>query len=340
MISKSLLTVPEFVKYIFDYFPLLKLPATPLPNTLRSEWNEITDNKTGPGQERKLVLYVYNIDYEDQLPTDPESLEIMGILRLKNLDNLLKIKIGSPHSAPLAGNKLPYLVDESKSRTIYCNTNSIKNNLLSEPTSDALLYQTLISTAISDWWIINVILDEKNRNFSFGEGEYRVPLVPFLVEQYLKDEWTSVVVSPLEMRYNITTDSNHSILRISERILESLKSLTSTQCSEKFVTSKTTNFFMNTKEGQNISTEIERRGNEALQVFIDLLASSKNGFLNLDGADTNEEGLGALDIQLFSYLYRFPHQSILKENPILNDYVSRVFSIVYRSKNQKTQSIN
>ncbi|KAF5097542.1 hypothetical protein D0Z00_002374 [Geotrichum galactomycetum] len=351
---KSWVQVPESIKYVFDKFPLYTNPPAPVPQSVTSDCNTAAFDPAVRAA-RKLNLHVYNVDATDGLATDPSSIEIQGLLRLKNLADQARTTVVSSHSAPTNVQRLPYLVDKRGSKSvIYKSPQSIRTNLLLPPVGATPVYTNLVATSLQDWWTITVIMDSHLREVVFGEGQYRSPIVPGVVENFLKDEWTQEIIEELRPRYPAVIDAlvtNNSVIKATSKIYGLVRS-------QIFVASTDNNadannssnivmFFKTTKQGQNILAEIRARAREALEVFSTLIKNSDTGFLGvglgnsetLKHEDVTHTGLGSLDILVFSYVYRMSKgvsaivnsefTTLLAEFPEVLDHSERVYSNLF-----------
>lgn len=339
MVAKSWLTVPDSIKVVFDKFPLQVNPPAALPKSVVSELNQdVAPPKPGT---RSLTLYVYNLNPSDGLPTDPESLEILALLRLKNLHNNVQIKVVSPHSAPLANgathSKLPYLIDVSKNgkKTIYSSVSSVRSNLLLQSKGLPVMYQSLITFTLRDAWLVTVLLDSELRQLVFGEGPHRIQAVPPIVEQFLQDLWTSRVIEELRPRYPAIVDSFVNSSAIGGGLYHLIKN----QWKEQ--SSPIVSFFNDTKQGQAILEEIYARAEKSFSVFEALLTTKDYLGTGDESPETQEDvsdnGHGPLDILLSSYVYNIQNcqssqtqlSSILSEFPRVLEHSQRVHSQVF-----------
>lgn len=329
---------------IFDKFPLYFNPPAVVPKSVVSPWNEKLPGPSGPQTDRKIVLNVYNIDEKDNLPTDPESLEIQGLLKLKNLDKNLRVKVVSAHSAPqpTAGKKttpkLPYLIDISKNnkRTVYSSVSSVRSNLLAPVNGLPVMHRTLITSTLRDAWLVTVLLNNDLRQLVFGEGPFRIQKVPTVVEQFLQDGWTCAVVEELRPRYPAIIDSIVSTSKIGGGAYHFIKRQWSTQSNSPII-----EFFQGTKKGQGVVEEILERTRQCLEVFNSLLERGDYLGLGQNNGEINEDvtasGLGPLDVLLFSYVYsiqtRPPNETTLgamvNEYPLVVAHAKRVFQELF-----------
>lgn len=317
---KSWVQVPESIKYVFDKFPLYTNPPAPVPQSVRADLNTAAALDPADKAARKLNLHVYNVDATDGLATDPGSIEIQGLLCLKNLADQARTTVVSSHSAPTDVQRLPYLVDKRGTKSvIYKSPQSIRANLLLPPVGATPVYTNLVSTSLKDWWTITVIMDSHLREVVFGEGQYRSPIVPGVVENFLKDEWTQMIIEELRPRYPAVIDAlvaNNSIVKTSSKIYSLIRSQIYVASTDNGAdandSSNIVMFFRTTEQGQNILAEIRARAREALEVFTTLIKNSDTGFLGvglgngetIKHEDVTDAGLGSLDILLFSYVYR------------------------------------
>lgn len=343
--SKSWLSVPESIRIIFDIFPLQLNPAASIPPSVVSPWNEQSTNPSANTANtvntRKIILHVYNIDAKDNLATDPEGLEIQGLLKLKGLNQHSQIKVVSVHSSPQqqsgpakATSKLPYLIDvgKNKKRTVYSSVASVRTNLLAPVQGVPTIHRALVSSALRDAWLVTVLLNDELRQLVFGEGPFRIQKVPKVAEQFLQDSWTCQVVEELRPRYPAIIDSVVSRSRIGGGLYHLVKSQWSSDSSSPIV-----DFFRGTIQGQGIIEEILARARECLMVFETLLENSEYLGVGLDDGQANEDvatsGLGPLDILLFSYIYaiqnRHPNDTelgaIVNEYPLVVAHSQRVY---------------
>lgn len=339
----SWFTVPEPIRIIFDRFPLKTLPPAPLP----------VEKLASTGQDdRQITLYVFNTadqtsddDKARSMPTDPASIEILGLLSLKELAEPRVLAV-SPHSAPITG-RMPYLVDikrdqdsGKKQRAVYSTPAAVYRNLLDTlPSGKPALYQSLIATSLHDAWIFT-LLDTKTpgatREKVFGEGSYRVSqkqkqTLVDPVERHLQDMWTLTVAEQLRPRYPSAVTS----LKSTTHAVTSLLSQRPTYAA-----------FFESPEGVSVGEEIYARAKECLQVFSLLLDEAPHGFLGIGGdaeeasedvvSDGENRGLGPLDIQLFAYVYAI--REYLRDTPLhkavlelgnLETHAERVWRAVY-----------
>lgn len=340
MATKSWFTVPEGIRIVFDKFPLHVNPPAALPASVVSSCNE-QDPPTTAGS-RRLILHVYNIDPTDKLATDPESLEIQALLKLKKLDQNVYVKVVSSHSAPQtpgptrAASKLPYLIDVAKNnkRSIYSSVSSVRNNLLLPLQGLPVMHRALITSALRDAWLVTVLLNDDLRQLVFGEGPYRIQIVPAIVEQFLQHSWTSQVVEELRPRYPAIIDSFVSNSRIGGGLYHLVKN----QWSKS--SSPIVEFLRGTKQGQAITEEIYARAEECLTVFnAMLLEGDYLGIGNEDetNEDVTESGLGPLDILLYSYVYAIENRkpsdtelaTMLAKFPLIVEHSRRVHAELY-----------
>lgn len=355
MATKSWLTVPESIRVVFDRFPLQVNSAAQIPESLVSTWNETNQEKEGSRSQRKITLHVYNLDAQDKLATDPEALEIQGLLKLKSLDHHLQMKVVSVHSAPDTAGKLPYLIDtpaarkgsnkkgtSQNKRTLYSSVQSIRNNLLAPVQGLPAVHRALITSTLRDAWLVTVLLNDELRQVVFGEGPYRIQKVPNVIEQYLQDGWTLQVIEELRPRYPAIIDSvvgNNNITRLGGGLYQLLKS----QWNSSRSSSNIVQFFRESKQGQEIIEEIQTRARECLNVFNTKLSQDNGGYLGIghDDNETNEDvlesGLGPLDVLLFSYVYtmqmRQPQDAefaaMLEDYPLVVEHAQRVYAELF-----------
>lgn len=344
MATKSWLTVPESIRVVFDKFPLHVNPSAAVPKSVVSPWNEKLPATSESQTDRKIVLNVYNIDEQDNLPTDPESLEIQGLFKLKKLDKNLQLKVVSAHSAPQTTTskkmtpKLPYLIDVGKNnkRTVYSSVSSVRSNLLAPVKGLPVMHTTLITSTLRDAWLVTVLLNDDLRQLVFGEGPYRIQKVPTVVEQFLQDGWTCAVVEELRPRYPAIIDSVVSTSKIGGGAYHFIKNQWSTRSSSPII-----EFFQGTKKGQGVVEEILERAQQCLEVVNALL--ERNDYLGLgqDSGETNEDvtasGLGPLDVLLFSYVYSIQNRpakdtklgAMVNEYPLVVAHSQRVFQELF-----------
>lgn len=349
--KKSWIQVPDSIKYVFDKFPLYTNPPAPLPQSITSD---INNESLDPAirEMRKLNLFVYNIDAKDGLASDPNSLEIHALLRLKNLADRALTYVVSSHSAPTGVRRLPYLVDKrGTKKVIYKSPQSIRSNILLPPVGSTPLYSNLITTSLQDWWIITVIMDLRLREVVFGEGKNRTPIVPGIVENYLKNEWTQEIIEELRPRYPAVVEAvvtNNSIVNVCSKVYGLISSQIFVDSTDNSAdASSIVTFFKTTEQGQNILAEIRARARETLEVFSTLIQKSEKGFLGvglgngetIKHEDVNDIGLGSLDVLLFSYIYLMnkgicditstEFTTLLAEFPNILDHSERVYSSLF-----------
>ncbi|VVT44708.1 uncharacterized protein SAPINGB_P000506 [Magnusiomyces paraingens] len=327
--------VPEPVRVIFDQFPLATYPDKEL-YTYNEQQQQDNSN------DRKTTLYVYNIDEPSGLPTDPASIELLGLLRLKGAKSAQVSKV-SVHSAPTNGPKqLPYLVDvkftqdektgrTKRQRAVYSTPAAVRRNLLTSSgkgssstgitSGQAALYASLLSTAVHDAWIFTLLDNAETpatvREHVYGEGAERIGgTLPGFIERHLQEAWTLELAEALRPRYPAVVDT-----------LKGGSKWKGGFVSKLFVGPPTTVFFSPSNvQGTAVREEVYARAIDALQVFSSLLDEAPDGFLGTGGSqdDDDEEeeeessnknssedvlsegefkGLGPLDILLFSYVY-------------------------------------
>lgn len=303
--KSSWFTVPRPIKLVFDKFPLQTYPASDQPDS-----SLYTESKQVGKNGKKLKLYVYNLIETEEgsdIPSDPESLEIWGLLKLKNLGGKLQLIKSSVHSSP--NNQIPYLIEQVENnergkpnKRIYGNTKIIYKQLISSKTGQSTVYRNMIKTMLEDAWLMTLTFETESTRLQhkiYGQGCYRFTNIqampnetknvakefPGFVENYLNGILYKDLISKLRVRYPA-------------------------------IESYTFNLGWNTSSVDKIKDEIIRRTIECFQVFEALLDESDTGYLgngikgdyknnddDKDESDVLENGLGPLDVSLFGYIY-------------------------------------